>query len=82
MWLFSTGTSDEEECTHPETYVTEDVMVHPNRVYFDEGRPYVHKITSTHEKCTECGHVSHSESVEEKVYFKVDEVEEVHEEEN
>ena len=71
MWPFSKN-NEKETCDHEEWQTLEDEIAHPNRVYFEDGQPFVHKLTSTRKRCESCGHVAWHENVEEKVYFSVE----------
>jgi len=70
MWPFSKN-DKKETCNHEEWEVLEDGIAHPDKVYFEDGQPYVHKLTNTRKECKNCGHVVWNETAEEKVYLEV-----------
>ena len=65
-----------EACDH-EWKETEDEFTHPNRVYFEDGQPYVNKLYARNKMCKNCVASELVEQKEERVYLSVDSVEEI-----
>lgn len=79
MWPFSSRKSRAEriaECDHEwEEYV--DEITHPQNIYYEEGTPFVHKLTTRSRTCKHCPESEMLEQSEKKIYFEVSHVKEV-----
>jgi len=78
MWPFTRMTRKRriEECDH-EWEETVDEFTHPNRVYFEDGQPYVNRLTARNKMCQNCVATELIEQKEEKVYLSVDSIEQI-----
>jgi len=81
MWPFNllnrkSRTQRIEECEH-EWEETVDEFTHPNRVYFEDGKPYVNRLTARNKMCKKCVASELIEQKEEKVYLSIEEIEQI-----
>jgi len=79
IWPFSSQKSRSkriEECDHE---FEEDIQefAYPNHINFDDGQPYVNRVTIETRGCSKCIYTERKRYSEEKVYLSVEEIEEV-----